>query len=71
TTDWKDAPKICYYCEKEGYLKKNCEELRASIELRKLLREQKTQKNTYTPNSNTEVKFSAENPYIAEPAEES
>ncbi|CAG8557981.1 2961_t:CDS:1, partial [Scutellospora calospora] len=42
-----------------------------SIELRKLLREQKTQKNIHIPDSNTEVKFSADNPYIAEPAKES
>ncbi|CAG8525604.1 11462_t:CDS:2, partial [Scutellospora calospora] len=43
----------------------------SSIELRKLLRKQKTQKNTHTPDSNTEVKFSADNLYIAELAEES
>ncbi|CAG8657455.1 5527_t:CDS:1, partial [Scutellospora calospora] len=42
-----------------------------SIELRKLLREQKTKKNTHIPESNAKVKFSVDNPYIAEPAEES
>ncbi|CAG8484662.1 3330_t:CDS:2 [Scutellospora calospora] len=55
---------------KEGHLKKNYDELKALIELRRLLREQKTQKNTYITDSNTEGNFSTDNSYITEFIEE-
>src|SRR6185436_9961892 len=43
-TEWKEAPKICYYCDKEGHIKRDCNELKASIETRRLLREAKEQR---------------------------
>ncbi|CAG8851209.1 4914_t:CDS:1, partial [Racocetra persica] len=41
---WKKASKVCFYCDKEGHIKRDCEKLKALIETRKLLREAKEQK---------------------------
>ena len=38
TIDWKEAPKVCFYCEKEGHIKKDCEELKTSIRIRQELK---------------------------------
>ncbi|CAG8601271.1 14115_t:CDS:2, partial [Cetraspora pellucida] len=40
----KEAPKVCFFCEKKGYIKRDCKELKESIEakwLLKIAREQK------------------------------
>ncbi|CAG8473409.1 18248_t:CDS:2, partial [Racocetra persica] len=39
-----EALKVCFYCDKKGYIKKDYEELKALIETRKLLREAKEQR---------------------------
>ena len=67
TTDWKEAPKVCYYCEKEGYVKKDCEDLKLSIELRRAQKEKRLQKNRTS--SNTTSEFSSDNSYISNSAE--
>jgi hypothetical protein len=34
TTEWKSAPKVCFFCDKEGHLKKDCEQFKEAVELR-------------------------------------
>jgi hypothetical protein len=63
TTDWREAPKVCYYCEKEGHIKRDCEDLKLSIELRRIQREKRSQKNKN--NSNSALDFSEDNPYTS------
>ncbi|CAG8760525.1 4659_t:CDS:1, partial [Racocetra persica] len=65
-TKWKEAPKICFYCDKEGYIKRDYKELKASIETRRLLREAKEQReNAKSIASNSpKIAFSQDNPYI-------
>jgi hypothetical protein len=65
-TDWKEAPKTCYYCEREGHLKRDCEELKASITARQLLKEAKSLKenSSYRSTASPEISFDANNPYI-------
>ena len=58
---------MCYYCEKEGHVKKDCEDLKLSIELRRDQREKRIQKNKTCSNSTSE--FSSDNPYISNSAE--
>src|ERR1043165_668623 len=43
TIDWKEAPKFCFYCKKEGHIKKDCEELKTSIRIRQELKEARAQ----------------------------
>ncbi|CAG8518587.1 19167_t:CDS:1, partial [Gigaspora rosea] len=59
--------KVCYYCEKEGHIKKECNELKASIEAKCLLKEAKLQKkggaDTHKTSTPSPI-FSPNNPYI-------
>src|SRR5260364_74810 len=43
TLEWKEAPKICFYCNKEGHIKRECEELRKLIEYRQRQKEHRLQ----------------------------
>src|SRR5690242_8119400 len=65
TTEWKEAPKICFYCEKEGHFKKDCKELKNSIEARRLLRKARSrlEKEKRQKSETTEISFSPNNPY--------
>jgi len=38
TTEWRSAPKVCYFCEEEGHIKKDCQQLKSSIEARERAR---------------------------------
>ncbi|CAG8826474.1 18717_t:CDS:2, partial [Gigaspora rosea] len=62
-----EAPKVCYYCEKEGHIKKEYNELKDSIEARRLLKEAKLQKkegaNTHKTSTPSPI-FSPNNSYI-------
>ena len=33
TTEWRSAPKICYFCDKEGHIKKDCDQFKEALEL--------------------------------------
>ena len=63
--DWKEAPKVCFFCEKEGHIKKDCEELKASIKVRQELKEARAQLRQMTTQklSSTDLKISENNPY--------
>ncbi|CAG8711222.1 5500_t:CDS:2, partial [Cetraspora pellucida] len=68
TTDWREAPKICFYYEKEGHIKKDCTELKALIEARKMLKEAKKLREkaeSQTSNMLVEPRFSRNNSYIS------
>jgi hypothetical protein len=41
TTEWRSAPKVCYFCEKTGHIKKECPQFLAAVEQRNRLRERK------------------------------
>ncbi|CAG8711846.1 4054_t:CDS:1, partial [Racocetra persica] len=55
----KEAPKVCFYCNKEDHIKRDCEKLKASIETRRLLREAKEQReNTkFIASNSPEIAF--------------
>ncbi|CAG8673459.1 7195_t:CDS:2, partial [Paraglomus brasilianum] len=43
-TEWRSAVKVCYFCEKEGHIKRECEQYKVSVELRNAHREYKQKK---------------------------
>ncbi|CAG8829739.1 33385_t:CDS:1, partial [Racocetra persica] len=72
TTERKESPKICFYCEREEHVKKDCEETKTSIESRRLLREAKSQleKEKTQKLEATKINFSFNNPYRNDMEEE-
>ncbi|CAG8828521.1 15429_t:CDS:2, partial [Gigaspora margarita] len=65
------SPKICFYCDKEGHIKRECEELRKLIEYRQRQKERRLQVIMQTQVQNQtkimeSVTYSANNPYITE-----
>jgi hypothetical protein len=39
TTEWRAAPKLCYFCDKEGHIKKECPQYKEAVILRQQHRE--------------------------------
>ncbi|CAG8749002.1 4358_t:CDS:1, partial [Ambispora leptoticha] len=46
TTEWKAAPKVCYFCDQEGHIKKECLQFKESVSLRQHYREFKEASKT-------------------------
>ena len=42
TTEWKSAPKVCYFCEEEGHIRKDCQQFQESVAARSRLHSQKS-----------------------------
>ena len=41
TTEWRSASKVCYFCEGEGHIKRECSQFAAAVEQRRRLRERR------------------------------
>src|SRR6185436_17583433 len=44
TTEWKEAPKVCYFCDQTGHIKKNCSQFQEAKKLRQHFQELKNKK---------------------------
>jgi hypothetical protein len=45
STEWKSAPKVCYFCDQEGHIKQNCSQFQESLALRTYFRKLKEETN--------------------------
>ncbi|CAG8525247.1 26764_t:CDS:2, partial [Dentiscutata erythropus] len=48
TTEWKEAPKLCYFCDGEGHLKRDCEQLKEANKLNQHYKKYKETKKQTT-----------------------
>src|SRR5690242_13240580 len=74
-TDWKEAPKLCFFCDKAGHVKKECPEYKASVEARNLQKSFKLariqeKKQLLQRKAKETLVLSPENPYIKEENQE-
>ena len=44
TTEWRAAPRLCFYCDQPGHLKRDCSQFKEAIELRKQYKKYKETK---------------------------
>ncbi|RIB16455.1 hypothetical protein C2G38_2038568 [Gigaspora rosea] len=67
--EWKEAPKLCFFCDGEGHIKRDCRQLRNANNLRQNYKEFKELKNKQVlregtlENAQKTVKEKKENPY--------
>ena len=45
TTEWKSAPKVCFFCDKEGHVKRDCEQYQKALALCRHFKEYQSNKN--------------------------
>ena len=63
---WKNAPIICFFCEKTGYFKRNCPDLKEAKNNQNLLEELKEavkeiETTTFSNNKNNSIKKHSDN----------
>lgn len=51
TTEWRSAPRMCFFCDKEGHFKKDCSQYKEAIELKQQYKkfQNNKKKTTSTP----------------------
>ncbi|CAG8728872.1 5989_t:CDS:2, partial [Racocetra fulgida] len=47
-TEWKEAPKLCFFCDGEGHMKRDCDQLKEANKLNQHYKEFKALKNKQT-----------------------
>jgi hypothetical protein len=79
TTEWKSAPKVCFFCDKEGHIKRECDQYKEALELRQQFKNFKRNKNLEeVSESNNEIQEEFQtrtreitpNPYLEENSRE-
>ena len=73
TTEWKEAPKICFFCDQTGHIKRNCEQFQEARNLRHYFQDLKNknkQKEVATETSNEiSTNLEQENPIAKTPTQ--